>query len=136
MKLSVRHPRLDQRLDPPDREAAATIRDDGQPRLEEIWLGTGPAADTAEIALMYELLDAHDDTARLASELAAHDRLWAAHLDYLRGLQRTGREILAQISNDGSATSSATATVRRSGGLVQPGRRAVLIRASLKLAIV
>jgi hypothetical protein len=100
MKLSLRHPRLDQRLDPPAREAAATIRDDGQPSVEEIWLGTRPLADTAEVALMYELLDAHDDTARLAGELAAHDRLWAAHLDYLRRLQRTGREIVAQISKD------------------------------------
>jgi hypothetical protein len=58
-------------------------------------------------ALVYELLDAHDDTARLAAELAL-DRAapgvpagrlatlrWQAHLDYLRALQRKGRETLA-----------------------------------------
>ena len=46
--------------------------------------------------LVYELLDAHADTARLASEF---DELpaWAAHLDYLRDLQRVGRETLAHL---------------------------------------
>ena len=46
--------------------------------------------------LVYELLDAHDDTSRLADELAADPR-WGAHLDYLRGLQRVGREALARM---------------------------------------
>jgi hypothetical protein len=46
--------------------------------------------------LVYELLDAHADTARLASELDGDDG-WAAHLDYLRDLQRVGREALARI---------------------------------------
>lgn len=45
--------------------------------------------------LVYELLDAHADTARLASKLDGDDR-WAAHLDYLRDLQRVGREALAR----------------------------------------
>jgi hypothetical protein len=45
--------------------------------------------------LVYELLDAHEDTARLARELGCDPR-WAAHLDYLRRLQRVGREALAQ----------------------------------------
>lgn len=45
--------------------------------------------------LVYELLDAHEDTARLAQELAADPR-WEAHLEYLRRLQRVGRETLAQ----------------------------------------
>jgi hypothetical protein len=45
--------------------------------------------------LVYELLDAHEDTARLAQELLA-DPGWEAHLDYLRRLQRVGREKLAQ----------------------------------------
>jgi hypothetical protein len=44
--------------------------------------------------LMYELLDAHEDTARLAQDLSRDPR-WAAHLDYLRRLQRVGREALA-----------------------------------------
>ena len=47
-------------------------------------------------ALVYELLDAHADTAELAAELGAEPE-WAAHLDYLRALQRTGRETLAQM---------------------------------------
>jgi hypothetical protein len=50
-------------------------------------------ADLAELA--YELLDAHADTAQLTDGLI-HDPSWAAHLDYLRALQRTGREILAR----------------------------------------
>jgi hypothetical protein len=44
--------------------------------------------------LLYELLDAHVDTMRLAGELD-EDPAWAAHLDYLRDLQRVGREALA-----------------------------------------
>jgi hypothetical protein len=45
--------------------------------------------------LVYELLDAHDDTARLAAELT-DDARWHAHLAYLRDLQRIGRAVLAQ----------------------------------------
>jgi hypothetical protein len=47
------------------------------------------------VELVYELLDAHDDTARLATELHEDGTSWAAHLDYLRRLQRVGRELLA-----------------------------------------
>jgi hypothetical protein len=43
---------------------------------------------------VYELLDAHDDTMRLAQEQVG-DLNWDAHLDYLRRLQRVGREMLA-----------------------------------------
>ena len=46
-------------------------------------------------ALAYELLDAHADTAQLANGLP-QDLSWAAHLDYLRALQRKGRETLAR----------------------------------------
>lgn len=46
------------------------------------------------VLLVYELLDAHDDTARIATELA-RELPWAAHLEYLRALQRKGREIVA-----------------------------------------
>lgn len=48
-------------------------------------------------ALIYELLDAHDDTARLATDLVRNPR-WRAHLAYLRDLQRVGRETLAGMS--------------------------------------
>jgi hypothetical protein len=51
------------------------------------------AAGLARLA--YELLDAHTDTAQLADGLT-NDPSWAAHLDYLRALQRTGREMLAR----------------------------------------
>jgi hypothetical protein len=48
----------------------------------------------ALIALTYELLDAHADTARLAVD--ASDGEWENHLAYLRDLQRVGRETLAR----------------------------------------
>ncbi len=58
-----------------------------------------PAALVAErdalVALAYELLDAHDDTARLARDLATSNLAWDSHLAYLRDLQRVGRELLA-----------------------------------------
>ncbi len=44
--------------------------------------------------LVYELLDAHDDTAQLAADLGTDPR-WAMHLDYLRSLQRVARGVLA-----------------------------------------
>ncbi len=47
------------------------------------------------IALTYELLDAHADTARLASDHAS-DAEWDNHLAYLRDLQRVGRAALAR----------------------------------------
>jgi hypothetical protein len=50
---------------------------------------------------VYELLDAHDDTAQLADGLG--DLAWAFHLDYLRALQRKGREILARIAYEEAA---------------------------------
>jgi len=48
----------------------------------------------ALVTLVYELLDAHDDTARLAATLA-RDPAWSEHVDYLHRLQRVGRETLA-----------------------------------------
>ncbi|HEY2653719.1 MAG TPA: hypothetical protein VGI50_17480 [Solirubrobacteraceae bacterium] len=54
--------------------------------------------------LLYELLDAHIDTIKLAGPLEEDESLeesqrWAAHLDYLRGLQRVGRETLARVGS-------------------------------------
>jgi hypothetical protein len=54
----------------------------------------GPTTATDLAALVYELLDAHADTAALAGELVGDPR-WDAHLDYLRALQRLAREELA-----------------------------------------
>jgi preprotein translocase subunit SecA len=49
----------------------------------------------ALVAVAYELLDAHADTARLVGNHAI-DAEWRIHLAYLRDLQRVGREALAQ----------------------------------------
>jgi hypothetical protein len=46
--------------------------------------------------LVYELLDAHCDTICLASE-QEDGVVWSAHMDYLRDLQRVGREALARV---------------------------------------
>jgi hypothetical protein len=57
-----------------------------------------PIAISEELTqLVYELLDAHEDTARLAAEMAS-DSLWEVHLGYLRDLQRIGREALGRAS--------------------------------------
>jgi hypothetical protein len=50
--------------------------------------------DAELVLLVYELLDAHDDTSRIATE-PARELVWTAHLEYLRALQRKGREIVA-----------------------------------------
>lgn len=47
--------------------------------------------------LVYELLDAHGDTQRLAGELSELPG-WTEHLDYLRDLQRVSRETLAALA--------------------------------------
>lgn len=46
------------------------------------------------VALVYELLDGHQDTVELAADRP--EQSWLAHLDYLRALGRKGRELLAQ----------------------------------------
>jgi hypothetical protein len=55
--------------------------------------------------VVYELLHAHDDTVRLGEGLEG-DLRWRAHLDYLRGLQRVGREALARGTAGGPARST------------------------------
>lgn len=46
--------------------------------------------------LVYELLDAHADTICMGEEFAG-EMEWEAHLEYLRGLQRVSREVLANV---------------------------------------
>jgi hypothetical protein len=58
---------------------------------------TDPTNPTEVTELVYELLDAHNDTAQMATGLAS-DPAWRDHLDYLRALQRKGRETLAHTS--------------------------------------
>jgi hypothetical protein len=66
--------------------------------------------------LVYELLDAHDDTARIATGQDLAPR-WQAHLSYLRDLQRVARELLAhaghQEGEEARDQGSASAEVRR-----------------------
>jgi hypothetical protein len=58
---------------------------------------TGTTATTELLTdLVYELLDAHCDTISMADQ-ADESVVWAAHLDYLRDLQRVGRETLARV---------------------------------------
>ncbi len=52
-----------------------------------------PAPDLTD--LIYELLDAHADTAALAADLTG-ELAWRAHLDYLCALQRAARTALAR----------------------------------------
>jgi hypothetical protein len=69
-----------------------SVRRSGKPSA-----GTARDEPAALVALTYELLDAHADTARLAEDLAS-DAGWQNHLAYLRDLQRVGREVLARAS--------------------------------------
>jgi hypothetical protein len=63
---------------------------------------TEPTSGDDLTDLLYELLDAHWDTTRLASDLEPHPS-WHAHLDYLRDLQRLGREALAHAGRRAAA---------------------------------
>jgi hypothetical protein len=60
----------------------------------------------ALVALAYELLDAHDDTARLDTD-GGSDEEWSNHLAYLRDLQRVGRETLARAASVPAVRASA-----------------------------
>jgi hypothetical protein len=59
----------------------------------------GQEKAAALVALTYELLDAHADTACLAGDESggAGDVEWQNHLAYLRDLQRVAREVLARV---------------------------------------
>jgi hypothetical protein len=69
----------------------------GQPRPGALPDSTRLSEADQVVALVYELLDAHSDATQLASEMD-FDQFWDAHLDYLRALQRKGREVLAHSS--------------------------------------
>jgi hypothetical protein len=63
--------------------------------MESELAGPGAALERL-IDVVYELLDAHHDVARLVVDTGVDDDpTWAAHVDYLRGLQRVAREDLA-----------------------------------------
>ena len=67
----------------PDAELPGAGGDDG-------WIAFSPAL----ARIVYELLDAHDDTIGLVG-VAPADQCWSAHVESLRAVQRCGREILA-----------------------------------------
>ena len=69
---------------------------------------TAPSSGVFEqlTRLVYELLDAHDDTARIATG-QDHDPGWEAHLSYLRDLQRVARELLAHAGQRGAPATKA-----------------------------
>jgi hypothetical protein len=71
---------------------------DAQPPLSRRPAPLEPLADALpaapSVGLVYELLDAHEDTAQLATDFAS-DPAWSTHLLYRRQLQRVGREVLA-----------------------------------------
>ena len=72
--------------------------------------------------LVDELLDAHDDTVRLAGDFVVDDWRWDAHLCYLRELQREGREALTCASDCGPAAGRLRA-VRQQPFRSNPQRR-------------
>lgn len=79
--------------------AASTVALDG---LEYRSARPGASVNGAQmpgqlVGLIYELLDAHNDTARLAGDLN-HGQCWETHLAYLGDLQRAGCETLAHLS--------------------------------------
>ena len=79
-----------------------------------------PTADLSDhlARLIYELLDAHYDTARLAEDVADDER-WHTHLGYLRDLQRVAREMLATATAEGDACAA-----RARDGAAAPARAA------------
>lgn len=82
----------------PRRAGASSPRPEAAPAARQTTSRLTPGPDVT--ALIYELLDAHDDTAQLACELAV-DPSWETHLHYLRALQRKGREALAHSGSEG-----------------------------------
>ena len=76
-----------------------------------------PGASEQLTRLVYELLDAHDDTARIAT--GQHlDACWQAHLSYLRDLQRVARELLARVGQqEGAQTFAAVDASTRATGM-------------------
>jgi hypothetical protein len=70
-------------------------------------------------SLIYELVDAHDDTARIAAQLVA-DPTWSVHLDYLRDLQRVARELLAAANRCEDTNGLCSRQPRRNGSNHSP----------------
>ena len=93
------------------------------PRYPRRAMAPLPEACEQLTRLVYELLDAHDDTARIATgqDLDVH---WQAHLSYLRDLQRVTREVLAgaEQQEGGQIFAPADAPTREAGRFRRFGR--------------
>jgi len=87
-----------------------------------------PGAVEQLTPLVYELLDAHDDTARLATGQEL-DLRWQAHLGYLRDLQRVAREQLAHAGQRACAQpcAPADAPTREAGMFRRFGRLSIQV---------
>jgi hypothetical protein len=78
-----------------------------------------PGACEQLTQLVYELLDAHDDTARIATSQDLDVR-WQAHLSYLRDLQRVARELLAHAGqHEGAQTPVPVDAPTREAGILR-----------------
>jgi hypothetical protein len=96
--------RLARRTDEPARRSPAQTGRHSQLAHPDM-TNANPTADLSDhlTRLVYELLDAHYDTARLAEDVAEDER-WHAHLAYLRDLQRVAREVLATAEDEACAS--------------------------------
>jgi hypothetical protein len=98
-----------------------------QPRYRARAMAPIPGACEQLTRLVYELLDAHDDTARIAT--GQHlDVRWQAHLSYLRDLQRVARELLARAGQQEGANLRACAPNKKAGTVNRSSRRAPISR--------
>lgn len=93
------------------------------PRYPRRAMAPLPGAREQLTRVVYELLDAHDDTAQFATgqDLDVH---WQAHLSYLRDLQRVTREVLAgaEQQEGGQILAPADAPIREAGRFRRFGR--------------
>ena len=94
-----------------------------QPRHPRPAVAPMPGASEQLTRLVYELLDAHDDTARIATGQHV-DARWQAHLGYLRDLQRVARELLARAGQqEGAPTFAPVDAPTRGAGMLRCFRR-------------
>ena len=94
-----------------------------QPRHPRPAVAPMPGASGQLTSLVYELLDAHDDTARIATGQQI-DARWQAHLSYLRDLQRVARELLARAGQqEGAQTFAPVDVSTREAGMLPRFRR-------------
>ncbi len=99
-----------------------------QPRHPRRAMAPMPGASEQLTRLVCELLDAHDDIARIATGQDL-DARWQAQLSYLRDLQRVARELVARAGQQEGAQPfvSVDASTREAGMLRRFGRLPIRI---------